>query len=173
MLSFFDPVFFVTQHSAQIRKKAAALLTDPRDYAQEVALFIIERQHEYDPKRGVFAAFVFGHVDKKYTRQKSDALHHAQSIDKDDTKNGNLRRKIEAVTTDDEDPPANSLKPAPQHKVPGAANLRDVADAVSGMSAREIAKRSKRSKRRVNQILKKMRDEAKTQYALNFECGEA
>jgi hypothetical protein len=166
-------VDFISDHEKQIRSKAAALCMDWQDYRQEIALFILERGHRYDPQRGSLAAFVFGHVDKRLSSRKSDALYHAQSIDGDSSHNISARYAVESLIVEDGCPSNRAIDQAVQGTVPGAANLLAIADTVSGMSAREIARKSKRTKRRVNQVLQKMRDEARTQFALNFGCGEA
>lgn len=164
---------FLTEHKSQIERKAIKFGLDPDDFAQDVALFILEHGPRHDSSRASFAAFVFGSLEKKVKRKTVNVLRFAQSIDQDFCYSINARCAVESVIAENACPADRSNDQTVQNSVPGAANLLAIADVVSGMSAREIAKRSKRSKRRVNQILKKMRDEARTQFALNFGCGEA
>lgn len=160
---------FVSTHSGQIVRKAKALGIEVEDFRQEVLLFILEQGHKHDPARGSFVAFVLGSVEKIVRSQETGAHRYALSLDADDASGELLRARLEGVTisSDDEDSHTQSSPSV----VPGAANLANIAEVVSGMSAREIASTRRITRRRVNQMLKRARDEACSQFALDF-AGE-
>lgn len=168
MHDVYDPLDFISAHHHQIKQKASAWHIDWEDYAQEIALLIIERKDAFDPRRGSFQAFVFGHVEKKLGRCRSDALFCARSIDEESDRGENARRAAEAISSKDENILTDSSSMAIGDQVPGAADLLSISESITGMSAMEIAGKLNLSKRRINQILKKKRDDAKTQFALNF-----
>lgn len=161
-------LIFVSAHSGQIVRKARVLGVEVEDFRQEVLLFILEQGHKYDPARGSFVAFVLGSVERIVRSQVIGGHRYALSLDADDASGEVLRTGLEAMeTVIDEDPYAQSSST----QVPGAANLVKIAELISGMSASEIASARKITKRRINQILKRTRDEARSQFALDF-AGE-
>jgi DNA-directed RNA polymerase specialized sigma24 family protein len=162
---------FIPKNKGQIKKKAAALGVDWQDYSQEIALFILERSEHFDARLGSFTAFVFGHVDKRLNRQKNDALYRAQSIDGDCCQSISARHAVESLTAEDAGSEDSAVGQIVRNMAPGATTLLAVADVISGLSAQDVARKCKRTKRRVNQILHKMRDEAKTQFALDLGYG--
>lgn len=161
---------FIRENDGQIRQKAAKFCVDVDDVRQTVCLIFLESGHLFDESRGSLAAFVFGRLEKILARQAGGPLRFALSLD-DDTQLGEaLRAIVEAkalavggnddVCTDSGDEAA-----------PGAASLVAIADVISGKSALEFARKRGLTKRRINQILKRVRDDARTQFALDF-AGE-
>jgi DNA-directed RNA polymerase specialized sigma24 family protein len=157
---------FVSANAEQIRGKARKFGFEVEDFQQDVLLFILEHGHKYDGARGNFNAFVFGSLEKIMRHQVLGAHRYAVSLDTDDISGEFLRARLEDVATvSDED--ALHVYSA-KGIAPGAAQLVAIAQAISGMSALEFATARGVTKRRVNQILKRARDEARMQFALDF-----
>lgn len=168
-----DVLSFISIHNTQIRHQVARhAWLEFGDYQNEVALCIIEKGHKFDPLRGSFSNFIFGHVEKRLRWIFDDALSHSNSIDDDSDRGLLFRARAESVVAvrSEED---QILAIRVSEVVPGAVDLAMIADAISGLSAEDASQKMKISKRRVNQLLVQAKEEAKQQYSLFHFIGDA
>lgn len=168
-----DILNFILIHKIQFRQKASRhAWIDFYDYQNEVVLVILEKEHKFDPSRGSFAGFVFGHVEKRLRRYKDDALSRSSSMDDDSDRGVFFRSHAESMFAVD-----LSTKEICAYQttevVPGAGDLASIADAISGMNASEIGLRMGIGKRAVNMKLARAKADAKRQSSLFKFCGEA
>lgn len=146
---------FIFKNKCQIRGKAQKLGIENEDANQDFALFILENGHKYDPTRGSFDAFVFGNMEKIMRRQTTDVLRYASSLDDQDDAGALLREQEVALIEEESCQPKSIFSNSPE-----AAVLLALADFISGKSISDISAIWGVTKRRVNQILKRARDDA-------------
>lgn len=148
-------ITFPRTHAVQISTKAARYGVPRDDVSQEVSLIIWEMGAAFDPAKGTFCQFVFGHVEKRLRRQLG-AHTFAISLDRDDTLGGDTRSLIENLAApaeyEEETAPASSDTPA-------ITKALAIARFVSGKSSSDLARPLGVTPRRVRQMLQQLRDE--------------
>lgn len=166
-----DVLGFLSIHEVQIRQKTACYSWfELKDYQNEVVVTILEKGHKFDPSRGSFARFVFGHVEKRLRRATDDALSHGYSMDDDSDRGQLFRAQTESVVAVDSTDGALYANQGIE-MVPGAADLVAIANVISGFSAAEWALHMGISKRAVNLKLARAKAQAKHQGSL-FDFDE-
>lgn len=161
-----DVLNFILIHKTQIRRQVARhAWLEFGDYQNEIALCVIEKGHKFDPSRGSFEHFVFGHVEKRLRRIFDDALSHSNSIDDDSDCGLLFRASAESVTVADASDGGICANQATE-VVPGAGDLASLANAISTLSAAEIGLRMGITKRAVNMKLARAKASAKHQCSL-------
>lgn len=163
-------VTFPDAHQSQIRSKAAKLAMDPDDVAQEARLIILEKGNVFDPARGSFCAFVFGHLEKRMLRQLG-AHRFAISLDSDNIGGQEIRESVESLPSGPEDDDGRGQI---ETAAPGAAKILSIAAFASGKSAADLAPHLRNvTPRRVRQIFQKLREDQTglNQFELCFDEG--
>ena len=153
----YSVTIFITKNASQIRRKTYKLGIEIEDAKQDFALFILENAHKYDPARGSFEAFVFGSMEKIMRRQTTDALLFASSLDDQDDAEAFLSKHLVGASIWEDD--SSQLQPTFSN-IPAATALLTLAESISGKSSSELSAIWGVTKRRVNQILKRARDDA-------------
>ena len=161
-----DVLSFVSIHKAQIRQKAALHpWFEFHEYQNEVVVTILEKGKYFDPSRGSFPQFIFGHVGKRLRRVNDDALSHAHSMDDDSDRGQFVHAQVDSVAAIDPNVD-ETWSNRTAEMVPGAGDLATLASAISGLSASELALRMGISKRAVNMKLARAKAGAKHQCSL-------
>ncbi|MDP3844298.1 MAG: hypothetical protein Q8Q81_17320 [Oxalobacteraceae bacterium] len=153
----YSVTIFITKNASQIRRKSYKLGIEFEDAKQNFALFILENAHKYDPARGSFEAFVFGSMEKIMRRQTTDALLFASSIEDQGDAETFLSEHLASESLWEDH--LNQLQPTFPN-IPGVTALLTLAESISGKSSSELSAIWGVTKRRVNQILKRARDDA-------------
>lgn len=163
-------ITFPEKYRSQIRSKAAKWAMDPDDIGQDTRVIILEKGTLFDPARGSFCAFVFGHLEKRMLRQLG-AHRFATSLDSDNISGQEMREFVESLPTVPED---NDLEGQIRTAVPGAAKILSIAGFASGKSAADLAPHlGNVTARRVRQIFQKLREDQTglNQFELCFDEG--
>ncbi|SFB27800.1 Sigma-70 region 2 [Collimonas sp. OK607] len=158
-------LIFILENKKQIEQKAKKFGVDFDDVCQEICLIFIEKATNFDASRGAFKGFIFGHLDKLLRRKSIGALRFAASIDDSVEKSKMMRVQVESVAMTDADETRTYGRCLP---APGQERLEASAQIISGKSARELAVERGITTRRMNQILKNVREEAAVQFDLEF-----
>ncbi|WP_312164998.1 hypothetical protein, partial [Massilia timonae] len=87
-------ITFPQEYAEQINAKSVKHRVTREDCSQEVSLIILEKGAEFDPTKGTFPQFIFGHWEKSMRRQRG-AHTYAVSLDRDDIVGEALRNEIE------------------------------------------------------------------------------
>lgn len=146
-------VTFPKEHAEQIKSKSAKHRMPRADVSQTVSLIILEKGEEFDPTKGTFAQFVFGHFEKRMRRELG-ALTFAISLDSDDIFGEDARTLIETAALSDDD--SEELPFLPDQ--PGAAKILAIARFLSGKSISDVARILGVTPRRVRQMLQQIRE---------------
>lgn len=152
---------FIKKHKSQIRQKSYKFSLHREEIENTIFIFIRHNWHKYDPTRGSFEAFIFSSIERMW-RYSNDALDRTQNVS-DVFFDARCEIVAQDLISD------SYIDPEGIEPVPGGPNLLSIAIALAGKNSREIAAEMKISKRRANQILKKIRDDAKNQFGLNFD----
>lgn len=145
-------VAFPEEHADQINAKSAKYGEPKEDVSQGVSCIILEKGADFNPTKGTFCQFIFGHWEKQRRRQ-TGAHTFAVSFDRDDVVGEEARARIENMTI----------------SAYGSDNTLFVSDTVeaeilalacllSGMSTEEIAQLLEVTPRRVRQMLQQLRE---------------
>lgn len=151
-------ITFPRAHVVQISTKAARYGVPRDDASQEVSLIIWKMGAVFDPSKGTFCQFVFGHLEKRLRRQLG-AHTFAISLDRDDTLGEDARSLIENLVApaeyEEETAPASSDTFA-------ITKALAIARFVSGKSSSDLARLLSVTPRRVRQMLQQLREEHAT-----------
>lgn len=158
-------LIFVLENQSQIHQKAIKYGVDVADVSQDVCLVFLEKISNFDPSCGSLRSYIFGHLDKLLHRQSFGALRFAVSLDDDGERAEIIRGQVESAATLDADETITYDK---RSTAPGQESLEAIAEIISGKSANQLAVERGVSKRRINQILKKVRENATVQFDFEF-----
>lgn len=155
---------FVSNHQREIFIIAKRHEDLYLDVCQDTYLVILEIGGLYDPQKGSFESYIFGHLNQLVRRKNFGPTRFAISIDSDSETSQNIEKelaqisfeKFNAITTEKE-------------RIAGHATLGAIANAIRARSSVEIAKSLKLTKRRVNQILAKIKNDSASQFGLDFD----
>lgn len=164
-------ITFPRTHAVQINTKAARYGVPRDDVSQEVSLIIWEMGAAFDPAKGTFCQFVFGHLEKRSRRQLG-AHTFAISLDCDDTLGGDAGSLIEHLEAPAEYEEETAAATSATFAITKALAI---ARFVSGKSSSDLARLLGVTPRRVRQMLQQLREEHATsnQFELCLEevCG--
>lgn len=158
-------LIFVLENQSQIEQKTNKFGMDFADVCQDICLIFLERASSFDASRGTFKSYIFGHLDKLLRRKSFGVLKFAVSLDEDGEKADRMRTQVESVSMVEADEAITCQK---HFTAPGQERLEASAQIISGKSASELAAERGVTKRRINQILKEVREEAAVQFDLEF-----
>lgn len=146
-------IAFPNEHADQIKGKAARYQVQPADVRQGLSLIILEKCKDFDPEKGTFAQFIFGHWEKQM-RGQLGAHTFAISLDSDDTLAEGARIFVETqiAPVQEESGEATDVKPADM------AEMLEIAGFISGKSCSEIARSFGVTPRYVRRALQKLRE---------------
>lgn len=160
-------ITFPQTHAVQISIKAARYDVPRDDASQEASSIIWEMGPVFDPAKGTFCQFVFGHLDKRLRRQLG-AHTFAISLDGDDSLGEDTRSLIENLEA-----PAEYEEETARLSSDAFATTKALAIArfVSGKSSSDLARLLGVTPRRVRQMLQQLREEhvASNQFELCLE----
>ena len=144
-------VTFPEEHVDQINAKSAKYGEPKEDVSQGVSCIILEKGAEFDPTKGTFCQFIFGHWEKQRRRQKG-AHTFAVSFDRDDVVGEEARTRIENMTVSTYGGGDDMLFVSDTVE----AEILALARLLSGMSTEEIAQLLEVTPRRVRQMLQQL-----------------
>lgn len=146
-------VMFPKEHAEQIKSKSAKHRMPQADVSQTISLIIWEKGEQFDPTKGTFAQFVFGHFEKRMRRELG-AHTFAVSLDSDDIFGEDARTLIETAALSDDDSEELPFLSAQ----PGLAKILAIARFLSGKSSSDVARILGVTPRRVRQMLQQIRE---------------
>lgn len=149
-------VVFPQEHLLQIIAKSAQYHIPQEDICQDVSLIIIEKAASFEPEKGTFPQFVFGHWEKRRLSQ-TGAHTYAISLDRDDATGEAARDFIQTVTDLDLDDSHASR----MHSQTYEAKILAIADQLSGKSSAEFAQSRGVTPRYVRRALQTLRETGK------------
>jgi hypothetical protein len=156
-------VTFPKEYAEQIKAKSAKHRMPQADISQTISLIILEKGEEFDPTKGTFVQFVFGHFEKRMRRQLG-AHTFAISLDSDDILGEDTRTLIEMAALSDDDSEQLPLL----SDQPGVAKILAIARFLSGKSISDVARILEVTPRRVRQMLQQIRE--KKTIPIRFEA---
>jgi len=166
-----DAVFldFVRRNTRQIELKARRFKRSPDEVRNTLFIIFAEKIAKFDAKKGNLEAFLFSQLHAVFLRYDTDVCSHAKSLD-DPSANGlAFRQTVEHWISSQSSEICFTNTNKNKKEIPGASVLHSLAESASGKSASQIAIKLKVSRRRVNQILKKAREESVFQFGLQFD----
>jgi hypothetical protein len=156
---------FVRDNRRQIQSKAMKFGVEVDDVCQNVCLIFLEQISKFDSSRGSLRRYIFGHLEQMLHRQTFGPLRFSLSLDDVGGRGDIIRDQVELMSS------SACLDPITrgnQVAAPGEAGLRTIAEIVSGKSSIELAASRGVTKRRVNQMLKEIRETAMVQFDFEF-----
>ncbi|MBX9900854.1 MAG: hypothetical protein K2Y28_08740 [Burkholderiaceae bacterium] len=134
------------------------------DVCQDAYVLILEIGDQYDSRKGSFECYIFGHLNQLVRRKNFGPTRFAISIDADSEASKVAEKELTRISLENFTEATNG-----QERVAGHATLDSVANAISARSSIELARSLKLTKRRINQILAKIKNDAASQFGLDFD----
>lgn len=146
-------IAFVKEHADQIKAKAASYRESEADIRQDVIVIFLELAEKYDPAKGSWEQFVFGHLDKR-NRRKFCAHRFAISLDQPGSDAEQIRAFVEALPLEFEENHKENVADLDAREL---EMIYFILDRISGKSTTEIAQLMGVTTRRVRQIFQGLR----------------
>jgi DNA-directed RNA polymerase specialized sigma24 family protein len=146
-------IAFVKEHADQIKAKAASYRESEADVRQDVIVIFLELAEKYDPAKGSWEQFIFGHLDKR-SRRKFCAHRFAISLHQPGNDAEQIRAFVEALPAEFEENPKENVVDLSTREV---EMIYFILDRISGKSITEIAQLMGVTTRRVRQIFQGLR----------------
>ena len=146
-------IAFVKKHAAQIKAKAASYRESEADVRQDVIVIFLELAKKYEPAKGSWEQFVFGHLDKR-NRRKFCAHRFAISLDQPGRDAEQIRAFVEALPLEFKENHKENIVDLDAREL---EMIYFILDRISGKSTTEIAQLMGVTTRRVRQIFQGLR----------------
>lgn len=146
-------IAFVKEHADQIKAKAASYRESEADIRQDVIVIFLELAEKYEPAKGSWEQFVFGHLDKR-NRRKFCAHRFAISLDQPGSDAEQIRAFVEALPLEFEENHKENVVDLDAREL---EMIYFILDRISGKSTTEIAQLMGVTTRRVRQIFQGLR----------------
>ena len=166
-----DAVFldFARRNIRQIEMKARRFNRSPDEIRNILFVIFAEKFPKFDAQKGSLEALLFSQLHAVFLRYDNDVCSFAKSLD-DPSKNGlAFRKTVELWISSQANEICFTNTNKNEKEVPGASVLRSLAESASGKSSSQISAKLRISRRRVNQILKKSREDSAFQLGLQFD----
>lgn len=155
---------FVSSHQREIFIIAKRHKDLFEDVCQDTSLVILEIGNHYDPQKGSFESYIFGHLNQVVKRKTFGPSRFAISLNSDFEISKIIEKELEKISFEKFISIGTDVD-----QIVGHATLESVADAIGARSSAQLAKSLKLTKRRINQILTKIKKDAGNQFGLDFD----